>query len=662
MGGSARTVMLATVSPARLYVEETLATLRYACQARAIVNRPHIQQASSSVTSNRQLQEELERLRAERKEYERRGAGQKLVALHAELAAVKQQLENERSTWETRVNASEMACARQTSELTKRGVAECSTMAGLRLLTPDPSLSLLFGLPGPTCPRKVLGSCQPPADIELQGPLVAEKHCVLEWRNGVVWLLLEDPSSECYVNGALVDQDVPLADGDRLALGGEFFLLVQLEPGCITAVDHEFARMELSLAQNAKLNRELTEAKERAIFQLEKMKEQMEQIGADKKAAEWELEMVRREQKQMVDALQAEVQEGRKRMEMAQANLDISVLPFTSNLLQELSEMEGFWDAGAGLGLHEMRCLVREATQRCHRLGLQYKFSQIQQAQEEFQPGKSALQPCIKVRKPDQQFSICSPYTFLTILNTLRDCENEGLEINNVYELMTELVWESEDEPQIAEASFEASVTVDVTPFRRHLLSLSLTVHGEEENESKDNIEKYLGVLHETMTKIQILGSSQQHLQPYLSNLKTAICQLERVVLHPHLESFQNSEPSTISHGSLPSIEDSYNNISDASSHDDSQPSIITLEKSDQQEQSTESQRVSTIDQALHKLKRSDVPSEPSIASSASTVLHSPPSISAQPTKSNMRTLSLPDGLGLPSKQVHFKLRKPSKC
>lgn len=34
--------MLGTVSPANIHVEETLATLRYACQARAIVNRIRI--------------------------------------------------------------------------------------------------------------------------------------------------------------------------------------------------------------------------------------------------------------------------------------------------------------------------------------------------------------------------------------------------------------------------------------------------------------------------------------------------------------------------------------------------------------------------------------------------------------------------------------------
>lgn len=41
LGGNSRTAMLATISPANIHLDETLATLRYACQARSIVNRVH---------------------------------------------------------------------------------------------------------------------------------------------------------------------------------------------------------------------------------------------------------------------------------------------------------------------------------------------------------------------------------------------------------------------------------------------------------------------------------------------------------------------------------------------------------------------------------------------------------------------------------------------
>lgn len=68
----------------------------------------------------------------------------------------------------------------------------------------------------------------------------------------MVWLMPGDEAAESYVNGVQVLDEMPLAHGDRLALGGELFLLVQLEPNVQAAVDYEWARMELSLAQNSR--------------------------------------------------------------------------------------------------------------------------------------------------------------------------------------------------------------------------------------------------------------------------------------------------------------------------------------------------------------------------------------------------------------------------
>lgn len=45
LGGNSRTAMLATISPCAQFVEETLSTLRYACQARNIVNTVRINES-----------------------------------------------------------------------------------------------------------------------------------------------------------------------------------------------------------------------------------------------------------------------------------------------------------------------------------------------------------------------------------------------------------------------------------------------------------------------------------------------------------------------------------------------------------------------------------------------------------------------------------------
>lgn len=47
LGGNSSTTMLATVSPCSSHLEETLATLRYACQARTIVNRVRVNEDPS---------------------------------------------------------------------------------------------------------------------------------------------------------------------------------------------------------------------------------------------------------------------------------------------------------------------------------------------------------------------------------------------------------------------------------------------------------------------------------------------------------------------------------------------------------------------------------------------------------------------------------------
>lgn len=62
--------MLATISPASNHLDETLATLRYACQARSIVNRARVNESPHDRLI-RELRLEVERLRALRQDYER---------------------------------------------------------------------------------------------------------------------------------------------------------------------------------------------------------------------------------------------------------------------------------------------------------------------------------------------------------------------------------------------------------------------------------------------------------------------------------------------------------------------------------------------------------------------------------------------------------------
>ena len=63
LGGNARTAMVAALSPASINFDETLSTLRYAWQVKAIKNNATINESASDKLI-RELREEIERLRA----------------------------------------------------------------------------------------------------------------------------------------------------------------------------------------------------------------------------------------------------------------------------------------------------------------------------------------------------------------------------------------------------------------------------------------------------------------------------------------------------------------------------------------------------------------------------------------------------------------------
>lgn len=105
--------MLATVSPANSHVDETLSTLRYACQARAIINRARINESPHSRLI-RELTAEVERLRALRKDYERNSLSsiihvddsindsQEMEKLREKLLETEKQLSEAQLKWEQR--------------------------------------------------------------------------------------------------------------------------------------------------------------------------------------------------------------------------------------------------------------------------------------------------------------------------------------------------------------------------------------------------------------------------------------------------------------------------------------------------------------------------------------------------------------------------------
>ncbi|XP_052123487.1 kinesin-like protein KIF14 isoform X3 [Frankliniella occidentalis] len=176
LGGNSSTTMLATVSPCSTHLEETLATLRYACQARTIVNRVHvnedpshrrIRQLLAEIAALREVHEDLERQQRLATPLSRRTqspaatttptAQQDVQELREKLRQTEEQLAMAQKSWTERLREAERCKSAEVNLLRRRGVALALDGQQLREqpcpflvnLTPDPSLSgaLLYLLP-----------------------------------------------------------------------------------------------------------------------------------------------------------------------------------------------------------------------------------------------------------------------------------------------------------------------------------------------------------------------------------------------------------------------------------------------------------------------------------------------------------------------------------
>ncbi|XP_074027226.1 kinesin family member nebbish [Leptinotarsa decemlineata] len=111
LGGNSLTSMLATISPANTHLEETLATLRYACQARSIVNRARINENPHDRLI-RDLRSEVERLRALKQVHEISGVSssssvltddshnEELEELRSKLSSTEERLYEAQKFWD----------------------------------------------------------------------------------------------------------------------------------------------------------------------------------------------------------------------------------------------------------------------------------------------------------------------------------------------------------------------------------------------------------------------------------------------------------------------------------------------------------------------------------------------------------------------------------
>ncbi|XP_011882552.1 PREDICTED: kinesin-like protein KIF14 isoform X1 [Vollenhovia emeryi] len=399
LGGNSRTAMLGTVSPANVHVEETLATLRYACQARAIVNRIRINEDPHDRLI-RELKAEVLRLRGVRKGYEKQygvipyqlldriksyawspthQSDKEVVQKQKEIDKLKDQLKKtEEQLAVTQMSPHEKfqrAEERKSSELKylrRCGIAieidfqERDKQPCLVNLAADPLLSgtLLYLIPpGLVRIGKNSGPEVVNLDIMLDGPLVRALHCSIENNEGKL-ILTPEMDADTYVNGQMVTGKIMLKHGDRLVIGGNhyFKVLNPYDEFCnaklsTQAIDFEFAHQEILRIQEERLRAELEESKQKAIKELESAKREVElQLGSQKSQYEQKikfLDITLKEQQHTLEQIdhrkkelelekellckEVEANNKIKKMQLEQSHAKLT--PYKTNFLQELESI-----------------------------------------------------------------------------------------------------------------------------------------------------------------------------------------------------------------------------------------------------------------------------------------------------------------------------------
>eukprot|EP00696_Hemimastix_kukwesjijk_P015989 gnl/Hemi2/4282_TR1497_c0_g1_i1.p1 gnl/Hemi2/4282_TR1497_c0_g1~~gnl/Hemi2/4282_TR1497_c0_g1_i1.p1 ORF type:complete len:1126 (+),score=475.80 gnl/Hemi2/4282_TR1497_c0_g1_i1:154-3531(+) len=227
LGGNAKTVMIAALSPADINYDETLSTLRYADRAKSIQNKAVINEDPNQKMI-RELKEEIEKLRAALLN------GGSLEGLSLAGGGgpdmAKQLEENERMiqqinrSWEDKLREAERI-ATERHKVTDVGGAnnlseeEKATTPFLGNLHEDPMMNealVYFLKPGVTLIGRKDASI--PQDITLSGINILAEHAEIQNANGICTIVPKD-KAKLFVNGRPVTDRHPLAHQDRIIIG-----------------------------------------------------------------------------------------------------------------------------------------------------------------------------------------------------------------------------------------------------------------------------------------------------------------------------------------------------------------------------------------------------------------------------------------------------------
>uniref|UniRef100_A0A669C8G2 Kinesin-like protein KIF14 n=1 Tax=Oreochromis niloticus TaxID=8128 RepID=A0A669C8G2_ORENI len=327
LGGNSKTAMIATLSPAGSNVEESLSTLRYAQQARTIINVAKVNEDTNAKLI-RELKAEVEKLRAAQMssqgvEPERvRLFQQEIATLKNKLCQQEREMIEANRAWREKLEQAEIRKREETKELQKAGVTfkVDNRLPNLVNLNEDPQLSemLLYMIKeGRTTVGKLKSNSS--HDIQLTGALIADQHCVISNIHSTVSIIPME-NAKTFVNGNLLSESTVLHHGDRVILGGDHYFRfnhpAEVQSGkrasCWTGEgdghkDFEFAKNELLAAQRVLLEAEIEEA------HLKAKQEMMQGIQMAKEVAQKELSDQKALYEEKIRALERELNEENER-------------------------------------------------------------------------------------------------------------------------------------------------------------------------------------------------------------------------------------------------------------------------------------------------------------------------------------------------------------
>ncbi|MCJ8737974.1 hypothetical protein PDJAM_G00030330 [Pangasius djambal] len=326
LGGNSKTAMIATLSPASSNVDESLSTLRYAQQARLIINVAKVNEDTNAKLI-RELKAEVEKLRAAQMSSQgidpekMRQFQQEIFALKTQLSQQEREMAEVHRAWKERLEHAERRKREETKELQRVGITfkVDNRLPNLVNLNEDPQLSemLLYMIKeGQTKVGKL--KSESAHDIQLSGALIADEHCVICNVNGTVSITpLEN--AKTFVNGNLVSEATILHHGDRVILGGDHYFRFNhpAEVQCGKRVscwssgdgqkDFEFAKNELLSAQRAQLEAEIEDAR------LKAKEEMMQGIQVAREMAQKELSDQKLQYENRIKVLEKELEEENER-------------------------------------------------------------------------------------------------------------------------------------------------------------------------------------------------------------------------------------------------------------------------------------------------------------------------------------------------------------